>query len=235
VWAEGYAHRFVGQPPLPPHERPWRHPSEVAADITAEIRREPAPTHVRTAAAVTGIGGLLVIAVAVLVVTPRGGDDPPAATSGSALVTVAPAGLSVPTAAAARPLATPVADGVALAAASTFDEVDRRVVDLPDGSRVTADVVERLDHVVVVRLASSGAEPWPINDDLPARSDPVTAMAPDPVATTLRDIGGLDLAHGTPVVDDRGHLVAICDGSTDGVSPIDDDVVAAIASAAPPP
>ncbi|MCU0260663.1 MAG: hypothetical protein MUE78_06560 [Ilumatobacteraceae bacterium] len=227
----------MGQPPLPPHERPWRHPSEVAAAASEVMRREPAPAHVRTVAAVTGLGGLLVIALVVLAVTPRGDTDPELAGGEAARVTAEPAALTLApaTGTSTRPLATPVGDGLALAPAEPFDGIDRRVVDLPDGSRVTADVVERVDDVVVLQLAGDGGEPFPVADRAAGRAEPVQAITPDPVDTTLGRIAELDLAHGTPVVDLEGQLVAICDGSADGVIHVDDDVAAAIASAAPAP
>ncbi|MEJ7720616.1 MAG: hypothetical protein WKF58_09290 [Ilumatobacteraceae bacterium] len=49
----------------PPHERPWRHPSELPAHP-----QEPVSTKARTVAIVGGTLGLVAIAMAALMVTP---------------------------------------------------------------------------------------------------------------------------------------------------------------------
>lgn len=57
--------------PVPPHERTWRHPSELAADERLELRAVIAPRTTRVTALAAGTFGLLVVAALVLVVTPR--------------------------------------------------------------------------------------------------------------------------------------------------------------------
>jgi hypothetical protein len=65
----------VERAPVPPHERTWRHPSELAAGVRAELVAEPATA---TAKALTvSVGAVTLIALAVVVVsfTPdRAGD-----------------------------------------------------------------------------------------------------------------------------------------------------------------
>lgn len=68
--------------PLPPHERSWRHPSELAADARASIRTERASTTARVGALLGGTAAIGVFGLGVLAFTPNG-DDGPAATGSS--------------------------------------------------------------------------------------------------------------------------------------------------------
>ena len=52
---------------MPPHERPWRHPSELAATARAELVAEPATTSVKLLT--LSVGTLTLVALAVVVVT----------------------------------------------------------------------------------------------------------------------------------------------------------------------
>jgi len=63
----------VERGPLPPHERTWRHPSELAADETALVRSDPGGRSVRVAALTAGTFGLLAVGVLALWVTPSRG------------------------------------------------------------------------------------------------------------------------------------------------------------------
>lgn len=66
----GYDLAFVERGPVPPHERTWRHPSELAAEERLELRAIVAPRTTRVTALAAGTFGLLVVAALVLVITP---------------------------------------------------------------------------------------------------------------------------------------------------------------------
>ena len=61
----------MGSPPIPPHERTWRHPSELAAAERATIRHTEPPRTTRTFAIATGTVGLVAVALLMFTVTPR--------------------------------------------------------------------------------------------------------------------------------------------------------------------
>lgn len=77
----GYALAFVERAPLPPHERSWRHPSELAADTRQEIRTERPSRSVRTAALTGGTLTIVLVGAVVLSLTPRGAANPTVAGS----------------------------------------------------------------------------------------------------------------------------------------------------------
>lgn len=66
-----YARPLVEPGPLPPHERPWRHPSEIAAATRHEIRTERPSGAVRAAALLGGTTTALLMGVLVLSLTPE--------------------------------------------------------------------------------------------------------------------------------------------------------------------
>ncbi|MGA0862826.1 MAG: hypothetical protein ACO3RB_02945 [Ilumatobacteraceae bacterium] len=70
----------AGSSPIPPHERGWRHPAEVAHESRAAFMRESAPPPLsrRTTAIVAG-GSLVASAVLIALTLPRGVDDEPTA------------------------------------------------------------------------------------------------------------------------------------------------------------
>lgn len=74
--SDRYALAFVERGPLPPHERSWRHPSELAADHRREIRTERPSRSVRAAALTGGTLTILLVGVVVLSVTPRATPNP---------------------------------------------------------------------------------------------------------------------------------------------------------------
>jgi hypothetical protein len=66
----------VERAPLPPHERPWRHPSELAADARQAITDERPSGSTRTAALLGGSATILLFGVAILSLTPTTADGP---------------------------------------------------------------------------------------------------------------------------------------------------------------
>lgn len=120
----------MGSPPLPPHERTWRHPSELAAAERHAIRISEPQRSTRAFAIATGSVGLVALGLLMLTVTPRKHESPIAigTATTSPVVTVATLASLTPVAvmsdqpdgesgvsAAAHPtrwaLATPIGDG----------------------------------------------------------------------------------------------------------------------------
>ena len=222
--------------PLPPHERLWRHPSEVAAEEHASLRAETATGTMRWFAITTGTFGLLAIGLLVMVVTPSGSTAPVAlsATTTPAVITTTPApaaegaATADVTAIAGRPAAiglrsaveanaTPVGDGglavmtpgdVTAAIGSTG--LGRRIeVVVPSGDVHEAAVVGVAGDAVVVHLAS--AEPGlSLAERLPADDDIVTVLDAPPITVAFADLVDLEVDEGLAVVDDDGRLVGLC-------------------------
>ena len=224
--------------PVPPHERSWRHPSELAADETAELRAIEVPRSTRTFALATGSLGLVALGVFVLVMTPSR-DGAPIAVSATtaAAVTSADAETAAPTVAAIRrpvadvtgaALATPIGDGdYAVAVRSSVERsVDDLVqVVLPSGRTVAGSIVVENADTVLVHLTVN--EPGHrIAERRPRDRDMVTVLASPPVDVAFSDVDDLDVADGTAVVDAEGGLVGLCRRSDDGtkVLMVDDDL-----------
>lgn len=223
--------------PLPPHERTWRHPSELAAEEQAVLRAETSPSISRAFALTTGTLGLFAIAVLVLAVTP--GDQPqPIAVS----ATTAPAAIGsgvgsdlaageatiasargVSSAGPARPttvsaLATPIGEGrYALVSQAAIGGAAGSEVDLtlPSGRVTVGEIVERSGDTVLVAL--SDTEPGhDVAEQRPHDREVVTVMAEPPVTIAYADVSTLEVAEGTAVVDSDGHLVGLCTKSGHG-------------------
>jgi hypothetical protein len=226
---------------MPPHERTWRHPSEIAAAERALLRAETAPSSTRAFALTTGTLGLLAVGVLVLTVTPRRGEAPVAVSATTTPVVAAAA----PTVAAstiaalrpsgarsqlgstrrvftgsARPLATPIGDGhLALVthAALTGSIAGPLEVRLPSGRLGTGRVVAVVDEAVLVEL-DRAERGHAVAEHLPHERDIVTVLSSPPVTIAFADVASLDVDEGTAVLDATGELVGLCsddDGGTD--------------------
>lgn len=215
---------------MPPHERTWRHPSELAAEEHALARAETARPTTRVFAFTTGTLGLLAVGLLVVAVTPARNDAPiavsatttPVAVAGSAiaLASTAPAPTDrAPVALRNRPeaLATPIEEG-RFAVVSAVDVIgdgeplgvgDSVEVEVPSGRTHDAVVVGRAGDAVLVQLERTepGVE---VADDRPAGDEMVTVMAEPPVTILLDDLAALDVEEGTAVLDDDGELVGLC-------------------------
>lgn len=221
---------FVEHGPLPPHERTWRHPSELAAEEHALARAESPPATTRVFAFTTGSLGLLAVGLLMLAVTPSRSGAPvaisatttPESAGGSVTVIAtvaagpsdrAPLGLR----GAADALATPIGEGryavvtaVDLGTGSggvaIGDAVD---VEVPSGRLHEARIVGRSGDTVLVELER--AEPGvDVADDRPAGDDIVTVLAEPPITIVLADLATLRVEEGTAVLDDDGLLVGLC-------------------------
>jgi hypothetical protein len=216
----------VGSPPLPPHERAWRHPSELAAAERLEIHHTPAQRSTRGFAIATGSIGLVALGVLMILVTPPAQDSPvavSATTSPSATPsTVRPSSsgqasthVATPVAAARaipHELATPIGDGhlaLITASGSTIRRGAELDVQLTNGPVVTAVVDSTMRGVVVVSIAP-GASGHEIAASQPDPYDIVTVLAEPPVTIAYSALTTLDAKEGTPVLDDDGDLIGLC-------------------------
>lgn len=240
--------------PLPPHERAWRHPSELAAEQRAVHLSEATPRSTRILALTTGAAGLLAIGALMVTITPRGVESPVAiasTTSVAAQAAVVPPTASNSTGSqavralraespgstdrrVAQPdvLATPIGDGqFALVTRAAVGRSASSILDLrfPSGRRSTGSIVTASDHAVVVALLTP--EPGhPVARRMPRATDPVTVLTSPPVVVLFGDLASLDVDEGTPVLSHDDELVGLCSRHRDGsVSLI--EVVEALAAA----
>lgn len=227
-----YDRVLVDQAPLPPHERTWRHPSELAAEQRSALRSEAAPRATRIFAFATGSAGLMAIALLMLVMTPGRSGQPLVVSA-----TTSPAGSATPQALGvastlieqvrgfgrtaitpARALATPIGSGThaVVLSGSLPDPLALAVeVELPTGHESMATVVERTGGVVVVELAVHGGAGHDVADQRPRDREIVTVMSSPPVTIAFADVHELEVADGTAVLDSDGELVALCDDERD--------------------
>ncbi len=239
----------MGPIPLPPHERTWRHPSELAADERAFVRAEPVAASTRSLALATGSIGLLAIGVLVITVTPRRQESPltiiatttplavAAVTSVASTVTTtfAPTTISRPIGFAERelpPLATPIGDGqFALVTETGLADQRGPVIDVRfvSGELGTGAIVSGPDQPVVVVSLANEVVGHKVAHRLPQPNEMVTVMASPPFAIRFADIGTLDVAEGTAVIDSDGSLVGLFSHERDGgamiLVPVSDELV----------
>jgi hypothetical protein len=244
----------VERGPIPPHERTWRHPSEIAAEERAVLRAEAAAPSTRVFALTTGTIGLLAVGVLILTVSPRQQESPiaisatttpldadPAGTTGvgdtpraltvlSSTVATRPARLTEATAGA---LATPIGDGsfALVTGRSLAGRAESNVdVRLADGRVTEAEVVAGDDQVVVVALAAA-APGHAIARHRPDDGDMVTVMVEPPVVVAYADVDTVAVHEGTAVLNDEGAVVALCSRARSGRGIELLEVTAAVAGA----
>ncbi|MAT04987.1 MAG: hypothetical protein CL424_08090 [Acidimicrobiaceae bacterium] len=230
-----YDRLLVEHGPVPPHERSWRHPSEVAADETAELRAIEVPRSTRTFALATGTLGLVAIAVFVLAMTPSR-DGTPIALTATTTIQVTAAGESAPTFAAVRgpvtevtpmraALATPIGRGdyaVVIRTSVRSDGDDTVQVALPSGRVVTGQIIDVDADTAVIQLAE--AEPGHrIAEQRPHDRETVTVLATPPITVAFADIDELSVDEGTAVLDVDGELVGLCTRGANGTEVVSVD------------
>ncbi len=212
--------------PLPPHERAWRHPSELAAaNREALSTDEPSGTS-RAIALVGGAAGVLAIALLVMTLAPRRNDTPVAVSSTSNPDSPAPAQLVASaglgrdvTGRAVRPIATPIGDdGLAVTTSRALFglvELDNRLIDveLVTGNVARAFVVDPGEHGGIAWVSVEGGaidHGLDVAIDLPLADDVVTVLAHPPMLVEYARIGQVEAADGTPVIDGDGDIVGLC-------------------------
>jgi len=237
----------VERAPLPPHERAWRHPSELAEANRVALSAEAPSGTLRAVALVGGAAGVIAVALLVLTLAPQRTDTPVAVSSTSSpgsstsgpLVASASlgrdlAGLTL------HPIATPIGnDGMALTSSRSI--LGTAQVNTPRLDNRRIDVVLVTGHVTRARVVDPGEDggiAWVALDagesdqgldvasDMPRADDVVTVLADPPMLVEFAHIGDVDAADGTPVVDDDGDVVGMCiqqedDGNAD-FTPIDE-------------
>ncbi|MEO6653441.1 MAG: hypothetical protein ABIP17_12375 [Ilumatobacteraceae bacterium] len=209
--------------PLPPHERTWRHPSELAAEERAVVLAEPTPRSVRVMALTSGTMGLLAVGLLMVTITPARGESPIAisASTTPAADTESNQPIALAPGATERvgfrsdiggALATPIGDGrFALVTRAALADVDHMIIDvrLPSGRTTAGSIVTASDQAVVVALAA--IEPGHgVAVRRPAADQMVTVMADPPVVVAYSQIATLEVGEGTAVLDDDGLLVGLC-------------------------
>ena len=244
-----YDFAFVEHGPLPPHERTWRHPSEVAAEQHARARAETAGPTTRAFAFTSGTLGLIAVGMLVLAVTPGRNAAPVAISATTTPTEVAVTQVAIVTTIITGPeraplglrgrpeaLATPIGEGrlalvtaADLAATAPTSDIGTSVeVAVPSGRMHAARVIAHAGDTVVVELerAEPGVE---LADELPEGHEIVTVLAVPPVTIVLDDLATLDVEEGTAVLDDTGELVGLCslDQPDTGTRllPIDDELL----------
>lgn len=208
--------------PLPPHERTWRHPSELAAEERAIALAERSTRSTRVLALMSGALGVLAVGALIVTVTPRPSDSPIAISASTTPTAALDRPAASPTATEVRGirsdstaddvLATPIGDGTfAVVTRASLRGNTSSIVDvrLPSGRMSASSIVTASDDAVVVALASVEAG-HPIAKHRPGDDDIVTVMADPPVDVPYEEVGSLAVDEGTAVIDDTGHLVGIC-------------------------
>lgn len=212
----------VERAPIPPYERTWLHPSEVAAAERAQIQAETPPRRLSHGALATALFSVACVAVCVAAVTVlTAQQETPHPVSQSLtepryhpVVAALGAPTTAPTQSVAiPPLATPVADipvaVVTLRAAGSISPGDRLAVRWPTGGGATTTVTEVFGAMVVVHT-DHPVSGYAVASSLPQADDIVYALSREPVAARFREISALNLPEGTPVIDRHGSLVALC-------------------------
>lgn len=215
-----YDLRLVGSPPLPPHERTWRHPSELAAAERDAVQQAVVQRSTRGFAIATGSIGLVALGALMIVVTPPAQDSPvavSATTSPSTTFTAQRPTTSrhaTPAAARAVPheLATPIGDGHLALMTAPRSNIRRGAeldVQLTTGPVVTAVVNDTAPGVVIVSITASGSG-HEIAASPPDPDEIVTLLAEPPITIAFAALTTLDAREGTPVLDEFGDLIGLC-------------------------
>lgn len=216
---------FVEHGPLPPHERMWRHPSELAAHDHAVARAETTSAATRVFALTSGTLGLIAVGLLVLAITPERSAAPiaisatttPVATGVDHSISGAPESTAVGLRNRPEAMATPIGEGrlaVVTAAGLGATPGASRVGDavevaVPSGRMHAARIVGRAGDTVVVELERT--EPgMQVADEHPGGHEIVTVLARPPITIVLDQLATLDVEEGTAVLDDDGDLVGLC-------------------------
>ncbi len=194
----------MDQAPLPPHERSWRHPSELGPP-----EHEPTTTAGRVLIVATATLSLALVGLLVLTVTP---DRAPDTASESATTTRGPATF----AALERPplpLVTPIGDD-GWAVTTTGAVAGRSGIlsaRLPSGDVVDVEVIrhDKASGVTVVSLPAP-EHGYDLAAASPTPSDTVLVDGQPPRVVAIGELAALDVAEGTPVLDADGDLVGLC-------------------------
>jgi hypothetical protein len=160
---------FVERGPLPPHERSWRHPSELAPTRLDVVDPSPRP-YVNLLALAGGTLAVLAVAVMVVAMTPRPASGPVALSATTTPITARPiieppSSATPPTPIEVRPRAALLTSFVAfphtVTAAPQLD-VDR--TDVADSPPADDDMVFLRTEAVTYRLSWGEAQQMTVPD-----------------------------------------------------------------------
>ena len=181
----------------PPHERPWRHPSELPAPP-----QEPVSTRARTIAIVGGTLGLAAVAMVALMVTPNRED------------VVAPSSSRSP-GPAAMFTAPPASNEVVRVKFAATERIEQRWAMVRAGDTT----------LMWESTAASESARYTVAMSAPATNDRLIVVGDAALDVTLDDIGGSTLEAGTLLLDERGELVAVIDERGDVLLLVADDTI----------
>lgn len=220
--------RVVEPGPVPPHERAWRHPSELGPPA-----HEPTTTTGRILIVTSAAVGLLMVGILAVAMTPSPLGTPTAVESTATPLRGEPVGVApelVTTAAVtetAMPSATRNASPMAVVTpvgeeglgVTTLDAVAGKggtlTARLPSGTTVRIVVVgtdERSGLALValpeaVGVAGGG---FRMADEQADPDDTVVVQGVETTIVAVVELAHLEFAEGTPVLDDDGELVGLC-------------------------
>jgi hypothetical protein len=188
----------VDRAPLPPHERPWRHPSELGPPA-----HEPTSTSGRVIIATAATLSLLLIGLLAISMTPDKGGAPQtlSSTSGSRADQ------------SRVPLVTPIGDdGWAITTTGAI-RAHSGVMSarLPSGDVVDVEIVDRNvdDGLTLVSLPTQ-TRGYHLARSRPAPTDMVVVHGTKTQFVEMVKVSTLDVEEGAAVVDDDGDLVGVC-------------------------
>jgi hypothetical protein len=183
---------FVEPGPLPPHERTWRHPSELGPTSADVVHSSSSSPHGKLLAIASGALAVAVITAIVVTATPRPSSQPTALSA----TTLPPFVTSPPTALRGSKAPSRIASAVKLAepnpVLASFTPIPNEIASSPLGAHDEPEIA----------------------DELPETDDAVTVQTDDVTYHCQWDeIRWLDMPDGTIIVDTRGDLVAeVTDG-----------------------
>lgn len=200
---------------MPPHERSWRHPSELGPGAD----HEPTTAGGKALIVTTATLGLLLVGVLAIAMTPDRSSSPEAVAStisGLRQEPTSAAALEQP----ALPMVTPLGDdGWGVTTMSALAGRSGRVaVRLPSGAEVEAEILttDRSTGLTVVSLPASAG--YDLAMDEPAPTDTVLVHGDPPRTVTMTELAALDVDEATPVLDADGDLIGLCTQEPDGIA-----------------
>ena len=234
----GYSPVTVDSRAPRPHERDWRHPSEISAEHRIVFAAEPPSRRLRTAAIVSGtVAVTAAVAVGAIIATAPTGPQVAQVRRAERPAAAEPAEVvAVPIRSGSGSVAAMTVTGMALADALDGTTDGRAVVTLHGGGRVEARRVWSDQRIVIVATdpTATTAAAVDLYEPLATAPDDASTLSVsldgdhpaslvehlDRVAAFAEPLTGMDwssVAEGTPVVDAEGHLIGLCSPHDSGV------------------
>ncbi|CAN5780226.1 hypothetical protein BH20ACT4_BH20ACT4_12510 [soil metagenome] len=193
----------------PPHERSWRHPSEIPPPAT-----EHPSNGLRALATVTGLCALVLVAVVALAVTPSSSTVTVSGSSPSAVVRANVAGVSSATSRESPTSVVIVRVADTDASAGGYTAI---TVWLSGAGPADALMMTEVAGVAIVRLIDTGVArtgeyvQYELAGDAPDDDERVVVETDAPLEVAFGKVAAVGADPGTLVIDEDGHLVAVCD------------------------